>query len=156
MADKILTEAFDKLKAIEESDDPFCIGAKADNKTNGYTELDEADFDADMKSGYPGDNDDDEESLEQYKDNYNKGYEEEPNARAEDRFFEMEDESGHNYRVSFQTDSGKDRAFIEVDGNTIATYTVGGAGAMDAYIKDPATVLDMLTAAMKAPDGTGL
>ena len=26
MSDKILTEAFDKLKAIEESDDPFCIG----------------------------------------------------------------------------------------------------------------------------------
>jgi len=25
MSDKILTEAFDKIKAIEESDDPFCV-----------------------------------------------------------------------------------------------------------------------------------
>ena len=40
MTDKILTEAFDKLKAIEESDDPFCIGAtKEDEVTEAYTEV---------------------------------------------------------------------------------------------------------------------
>jgi len=38
MADKILLEAFDKLKAIEESDDPFCIGATGDEPVNEYTE----------------------------------------------------------------------------------------------------------------------
>lgn len=41
MADKILTEAFDKLKAIEESDDPFCIGAEADEVVETYTEVKE-------------------------------------------------------------------------------------------------------------------
>ena len=30
MSDKILTEAFDKLKAIEESDDPFCLDETAE------------------------------------------------------------------------------------------------------------------------------
>lgn len=43
MSDKILTEAFDKLKAIEESDDPFCIGAtKEEGVAGAYTEVDEA------------------------------------------------------------------------------------------------------------------
>ena len=39
MSDKILTEAFDKLKAIEESEDPFCIGAKGDDEAQTYTEV---------------------------------------------------------------------------------------------------------------------
>jgi len=30
MSDKILTEAFDKIKAIEESDDPFCVNEAPD------------------------------------------------------------------------------------------------------------------------------
>lgn len=41
MVDKILTEAVDRLKAIEESDDPFCIGATGDTPTPGYTEINE-------------------------------------------------------------------------------------------------------------------
>jgi len=42
MSDKILNEAFDKMKAIEESDDPFCIGAEAEEVVETYTELEEA------------------------------------------------------------------------------------------------------------------
>jgi len=43
MGDKILTEAFDKIKAIEESNDPFCVGAEGDAPANGYTEVKEDD-----------------------------------------------------------------------------------------------------------------
>lgn len=42
MSDKILTEAFDKLKAIEESEDPFCIGETGDKEfTETYTTVEE-------------------------------------------------------------------------------------------------------------------
>lgn len=44
MSDKILTEAFDKMKAIEESEDPFCIGAKGDQAVNEFVEVTEDDL----------------------------------------------------------------------------------------------------------------
>ena len=149
MTDKILTEAYNRLKAIEESDDPFCIGELSENVEEDEDVIEEADGD------FPSDDEERETSNDMH------GTDpagEEPNARAEDRFFEMEDESGNNYRVSFSADgpNSPDRAFIEVNGITVATYTVGGAGAMNATIKDPEEVLNMLTSAIKAADGTGL
>jgi len=40
MGDKILTEAFDKIKAIEESDDPFCVNeAPAEAEIGQFHEM---------------------------------------------------------------------------------------------------------------------
>jgi len=42
MSDKILVEAYSKLKAIEEAEDPFCIGAKTEPRFgDGYKKVEE-------------------------------------------------------------------------------------------------------------------
>ena len=111
MADKILLEAFDKLKAIEESDDPFCIGATGDtDNTTGYTAV--------------------EESVTDW---------------AQPKSYETEDDNGHHYAVHFQDEGGLEQAIIEIDGITVAHYSVGGAGSQNAQIKDADKVLDALT-----------
>jgi len=150
--DKILTEAFDKLKAIEESEDPFCIGAKEETVTEMYSEVNE--IEDDPSSGFAHDSN--EESLEQHKDNYNKGlkYDEAPDARVEPKVYQIDTNHGDNYAIHFSTDGGKERAFVEVNGITVATYDVGGAGAMNARIQDPAEVLNALTHALHAANGS--
>jgi hypothetical protein len=147
MSDKILKEAFDKLKAIEESEDPFCIGVK-DDVVEAYTEVAEDDFDAEQKSGYPGDNDDDE-SLEQHKDNYNKGFIDEPMS------YDIETDTGDNYSIEFQKSGTQTRAFVEANGITIAAFTMDSNNVTRSNIVRPDALLDMLTAAMKAADGSG-
>jgi len=137
MTDKILTEAFDKLKAIEESEDPFCIGAKDEPVVEAYTEVEEAEHPADA-FGISRDND--EPAPE-------RGYE-------EPKVYQIDTNHGDNYAVHFQDDGDAEHAFVEVNGITVATYVVGGAGAMDARIKDPAAVLDALTHALHAANGS--
>ena len=140
--DKILMEAFDKLKAIEESDDPFCIGAKDEGITETYTEFDEAEDDT------------------QWMPSQTKG--ESPKAKddlgwSEPTHYEMGTDSGDHYELEFQADGpGVERAFIVANGITIATYKVGGSGAMNAVIKDPEAVLDMLTEAIIAANSKGM
>ena len=149
MADKILMEAFDKLKAIEESDDPFCIGELSENEEDiaeTYTEVKEDDYDDPMAGR---------------SDEYTKRGEE-PNAKddlewSQPTHYEMGTDSGDHYEVEFQNaGGGEERAFIVANGITIATYKVGGAGAMNAVIKDPEAVLDMLTEALKTANGQGM
>lgn len=139
MTDKILTEAFDKLKAIEESDDPFCIGAtKEDEVTEAYTEVVEADNDA-WQDGQ-------KTSLQ---------HDEAPDARAEDKTYSFEDDNGNNYVLEIQTErGGKERGFVEVNGITVATFDVGGAGSMSARIQKPDEVMNMLAAAMQKANGS--
>ena len=136
-------EAFDKLKAIEESDDPFCIGAKKESRNDTYTRVEEDDNDDPMVGRSDGESPDD------------LGW-------SEPEVFEIGTDSGDHYAIHFQ-DGGSDklnnretRAFIEANGITIATYKVGGAGAMDAQIQKADEVLNMLTEAMRAANGQGM
>ena len=130
MSDKILTEAFDKLKAIEESEDPFCIGATGDTENAGYTAVNEAEpeTDGDFEHGKRPERESD---------------------RVEPTVFQIETDSGDDYVIEIQQDGGKERAFVEANGITVATFTVGGAGSMDAQIQKPDEVMNMLAAAMQ-------
>jgi len=121
--DKILTEAFDKLKAIEESDDPFCIGAKEEEVVEAYTEVGEA-----------------EEQLEEEQ-------LEEGHFADEDKAYEVEDDNGNHYGLYFQgAGRGDPQAFIEANGISVAHFAVGGAGPMDVSIQKPELLLDALVA----------
>ena len=105
------------MKGIEESDDPFCIGATGDDVAEAYTAVDE---------GGPVDWDQPAE-------------------------YEMTDDSGQHYAVHFQQGHKADIGIVEVNCVTVAHYEVGGAGPMNANIKNPEAVLEALTAAiMKA------
>ena len=120
MSDKILTEAFDKMKAIEESDDPFCIGATGDSEfAEAYTPVEEEAIEEAASVDW-----------------------DQPNE------YEMTDDSGQHYAVHFQQGHKEDIAIIEVNGITVAHYEVGGAGPMNANIKNPEAVLEALTAAL--------
>lgn len=141
MTDKILTEAYDKLKAIEESEDPFCIGAKDEGITETYTEVTEEWDDFEQSDV------DDIGNNAEIEQEQKRGYE-------EPKVYQIDTNHGDNYAIHFQSDGGKERAFVEVNGNTVATYDVGGAGAMNERILDPAEVLNALTHALHAANGS--
>lgn len=121
--DKILTEAFDKLKAIEESEDPFCIGELTENE-------------------------EDEEEIveEEIVDEAEEQLDESPHA-DEDKSYEVEDHSGNHYGVYFQGEGrGDPHVFIEANGITVAHFAVGGAGPMNAKVLKPEALLDAIVA----------
>ena len=94
--DKILTEAYDKIKAIEESDNPFCIGELSENEEDVVEEeqLDEEHGDADDEMHYD---------------------------YGEDKSYSFEDDSGHNYLLQIQRQpGGAEEGFVEVNGVTVA------------------------------------
>lgn len=143
--DKILTEAFDKLKAIEESDDPFCIGAKKEGRNETYTEVKEDDYEDPMAG--------------RGSDEYSRNDGEEPNARVEPKTYEITTDSGEHYAIYFEhfgDSKGEITAFIEANGITVANFTVGGAGAMNARIQKPDELMNIVAEALKAANGTGM
>lgn len=122
--DKILTEAFDKLKAIEESEDPFCIGELTENEEDEDEEIVE---DEEVVE--------DEEQLD------------EAHFADEDKAYEVVDGSGNHYGIYFQgAQRGDSQAFIEANGISVAHFAVGGAGPMDVSIQKPELLLDALVA----------
>jgi len=123
--DKILTEAFDKLKAIEESEDPFCIGELSENEEDVAEE---------------------EEIVEEVVEEDEEQLDEEHFA-DEDKSYEVEDDSGNHYGLYFQGAArGDPQAFVEANGISVAHFAVGGAGPMDVRIQKPQLLLDALVA----------
>jgi len=114
MTDKILTEAFDKMKEIEESDDPFCIGATGDtDNTTGYTAVEETV----------------EEAVEDW---------------AQPTSYEVTDDNGQHFSLHYQDANGQEQGIIEVNGVTVAHFIVGGAGAHSVKIINDDAVVSAL------------
>ena len=151
--DKILTEAFDKLKAIEESDDPFCIGELTENEEDSetYKSMGQVSQNYPSHKGKEVDYDMDdphtkhEEELEEGVEDW-----------AEPKTYEIGTDSGNHYAIHFQDEADKVVAFIEADGITVANFTVGGAGSMNARIQKPDELMNIVAEALKAANGQGM
>ncbi len=65
---------------------------------------------------------------------------------AQQTEFNVEDKSGNSYSLEFEDRGGEETMFVQANGITVAMATVGGAGSMNAKVKDPNALLDAIYA----------
>ena len=147
MSDKILTESLAAIRAIEESDDPFCIGATGDtDHEQGYKPInEESDEKVCSHCGEAGGMiytpKDGNHCTLCAKSEDKKEVEESVDDWAQPKEYEYEDNSGHLYAITYQDDNGAEVGILEVNGVTAAHWKVGGAGPTDGQIVKPELVL---------------
>ena len=60
-----------------------------------------------------------------------------------------DDQTGDSYLLEYQDRNGEEVGFVEINGVAAATFTLGGAGAMDTKIQDADDLMNMIATLMR-------